>query len=453
MRIRLQILLGVLPVFLVLGLVVATLNYTTRREEIRLALSEEVFTLTVAMSEFLSSDLVRSDLAMLPPHGERLRAPVERLMQENPIRSVRLYSLSGNKSTLSFGEAGDPSTSSPMDGVTFEARREVLYSSVLARADGQYYVGAVAPLKASGKPFGLLLLDIDATPAMEASQKILLHSIAFLVGILGCGLLVSWMMGGLVTGAVRELSRATEVVAKGRYDWRVAPGWLRELNDLSNTFNTMTSLLEEILSKTKRAVIEGEQFRRPEDLAECFSESLWNVGHTRLGSLDVSLLRLGRPGSGDFLGLWQRDGGARIAMGRVLVSGEFEAAVVASAAFALVREEMRIGESGFARANEIFHFKFWDLVTWEPSRSSIEIRSFRFGQAEPTCRSVRIEDGRPLALHSLDAEWARRLELYLRILKGLEGRRLMQELTGILKEPAAGGVIILQTGDNPPVMC
>ena len=95
------------------------------------------------------------------------------------------------------------------------------------------------------------------------------------------------------------------------------------------------------------------------------------------------------------------------------------------------------------RAHEIFHFKFWDLVSWNVSSPTIEVSTFRFGQAEPVHRRVNLERGQVLTLHSLEGEWARRLELYVRILKGMDGNRLAEELAGILKVPAGGGVIIL----------
>lgn len=446
MRIRLQILVGVAPVFLVLGLVVATLNYTTRREETYLALREDVYTLTVAMTEFLSSDAVRAELAEPSSGSSHLGESLNRLMEENPIERIVLRSLDSKHTPLEFGDSSEDAALSRRPRTSMEARDYVLFSPILRRSDENSFVRAMAPLRTTAGPFGLLTLDIDATETVRAQRTILLESLAFLFGILGCGLMVSWMIGRLVTRAVEQLNTATEIVASGRCDWRVQPGWLREVNDLGNTFNTMTSLLEEILSKTKRAVIEGEQFRRPEDLAESFSETLSNTGHTHLGPLTVSLMRFGRPSNGDFLALWREDERARIVMGRMLVSGEFEAAVLASAAFSLIREEIRTGGAGFARANEIFHFKFWDLVSWEPSQPTIEVSTFRFGQAEPVRRRVDIANGQALALHSLDGEWARRLDLYLRILKGTDRSRLTDELTGILKMPAGGGAIILTAG-------
>ncbi len=446
MRIRLQILLGIVPVFLVLGLVVAALNYTIRREETYLALREDVYTLTVAMTEFLSSDAVRAELKDPNSVSARFGPSLNRLMGENPIERITLRSLDATHKPVEFGDSPGDAALTPSPRTLMEARDYVLFSPILQSSDGHDFVRSMAPLGTAAGPFGLLTLDIDATGAMREQRTILLESLAFLFGILGCGLMVSWIVGRFVTRAVEQLGMATEIVASGRYDWRVQPGWLREVNDLGNTFNTMTSLLEEILSKTKRAVIEGEQFRRPEDLAEAFSENLWSTGHTRLGPLTVSLMRFGKPTNGDFLALWREDERARIVMGRMLVSGEFEAAVLASAAFSLIREEIRIGGPGFARANEIFHFKFWDLVSWRLSQPTIEVSTFRFGQAEPVRRRVDIDDGQAVALHSLEGEWARRLDLYIRILKGTDGNRLIEELTGILRVPAGGGAIIVTAG-------
>ena len=442
MRIRLQILLGVAPVFLVLGLVVAVLNFTTRREEVRLALREEVFTLAVALSEFLGSDTLASNLAESKADQSQLRVRLERVMEENAIERIVLRSLDASRPPLKLGEGDSALGISTNPQTVFEARGEVLFSPVLEDPDGQSFVRAMTPLKTGAGPFGLLVLDVDAASASQSQRTILLHSLAFLIGILGSGILVSLVVARLVSGAAQQLSEATDVVASGRYDWHVRPGWLREFNDLGNTFNTMTSLLEEILSKTKRAVIEGEQFRRPEDLAEAFSEALWSLGHSRLGDLDVSLMRLGGAGNGDFLALWEDADGARIAMGRVLVSGELETAVVASAAFALIREEIRVGGPGFSRAGEIYHFKYWDLVLWERSHPAVDVWTYHFGQMEPERRRVTFEEGRALALHSLEGEWARRLELYLGMLDGMDGNARVRELTRILNLPAGGGVIL-----------
>jgi hypothetical protein len=205
----------------------------------------------------------------------------------------------------------------------------------------------------------------------------------------------------------------------------------------------MTSLLEETLLRMKRAVIEAEQFRKPTDLAARFGESLWKPGTTSLGRFRLLAMRFGGLPNGDFLGLWNGEGRVRIAMGRVLESGEMDSAVMASAALRLIDQEIRSGGTGFGKAGEVFHFKFWNLVLWNEEASDLEVLSYRFGQDVESRQRVAINGGPPLNWHSLQGDGARRLKLILEAFRSFREEDLASGLSGILGGPTEGGVVVL----------
>ena len=326
-----------------------------------------------------------------------------------------------------------------------------MISPVIERRDDPWTARAIAAVADEAGPFAVLTVDVDAGDVRALRREILIESLLLAGGILACGILVSWLLGGVVTTAIRNLGVATRVVASGRYRWEAKGGRLREVNDLNNTFDTMTTLLAEILSKTKRAVIEGEQFRKPVHLAETFSRRLWRAEEVSVGNTAVSMIRLGRRPEGDFLAVRRDEGSVRVVMGGVsdFDCEELEAVARASAACALVREELAGDpwKHGFSLAGEVFPFRFWCSLLLRADSTEVEVWSCRAG-GRPRREALRIQPDRPWALHGLGGEADDRFDLYLKVLRGLEPGRLLKELAVVLGESVEGGVLIV--GNREP---
>ncbi len=444
MKIRLQIILTLMPVFIFLGAVLATLNYVTRRDEIEFACQEEVYGTAVALAEFLSSDRVRQELAA----GDRSRfsfvTSVKRVLVANPIGSVSIKDVTDGAPLWTLGEPRVTAVRQKFDGRPLRARENVLFSMPEQQGtDEDGRIVALVPLVTPAGPFALMELELDGSWVLQSRRAVLYGSAALFGVTLLLGLLATGLTGRMIAGSVKDLREATRFVAEGRYSRRVEPGLLGEFNDLGNTFNTMTSLLEETLLRMKRAVIEAEQFRKPTDLAARFGESLWKPGMARLGKFRLLAMRFGGQPNGDFLGLWNVEGMVRIAMGRVLESGEMDSAVTASAALRLIEEEIRNGGAGFGKAGEVFHFKFWNLIVWDEEDSELEVLSYRFGHGVETRQRVPINGGPPLNWHSLQGDGARRLKLILEAFPSFREEDLTSGLSGILGGPTEGGVVVL----------
>src|SRR5262249_27700657 len=88
MRIRTQILLAILPLFVVLGLVSSALIVHAERRELRWGCREEAASLAVATAEFLDGDRYR-DLAAqgsVSPAGAEWRLPFQRILARNQAK-------------------------------------------------------------------------------------------------------------------------------------------------------------------------------------------------------------------------------------------------------------------------------------------------------------------------------------------------------------------------------
>ena len=90
MRIRLQILLTVAPIFLGLGLVAGVLKYTSRLSDVELGTEEELFTLAVAVSEFLGDTGGRSFVENGAPESDPVATALRRVADANPIAYLGL---------------------------------------------------------------------------------------------------------------------------------------------------------------------------------------------------------------------------------------------------------------------------------------------------------------------------------------------------------------------------
>src|SRR5262249_43560731 len=137
-------------------------------------------------------------------------------------------------------------------------------------------------------------------------------------------------------------------------DRQVRAGRIQEVADLGNTFNTMTDVLRDVLTRTRRSLIEGEQFRTSADLARvyvdrCCAPLRLNLGggrvaarHMRTGSSALAAPSgRGPAATGAFYTAFEaRPGAYCAAVGRVRVEGELESAIEASAAAAHLRRAM-----------------------------------------------------------------------------------------------------------------
>lgn len=120
-------------------------------------------------------------------------------------------------------------------------------------------VGGFAPVDLGGLIVGV---QIPKTAAYLTARQLLNNLIAVSLLLLVASAIVSLFWSRRITRSIEQLSNATHVVAKGRYDIQVEATSNDEIGELAGSFNQMASELktrEETLKETQSALVQSEK--------------------------------------------------------------------------------------------------------------------------------------------------------------------------------------------------
>jgi HAMP domain-containing protein len=359
-----------------------------------------------------------------------------------PDRRGRVYS-------LMIGDSGKPAGVRDVEshaGTFLSGDGVAFVSEVQPGPVGQATLTAAAPiLDSAGKRTGILAVETDARGFL-ATMHGLEARIAWIVGVvLLLGTSAALAISGFVTREVRELSRAAVEVKGGNLDRQIQAGFIQEIGDLGNTFNTMSDVLRDVLSRTKRSLIEAERSRTREDLAQAYVEQFWLPLDAAMAGVRVIARHLGARPAGTFYAAVAASDGAYAFVGRVHEAEALDAAVAASAAASLFGQLITSlpPEIAFARATELFSFETLQCLRWTATGDTAEWFCSAAPGAPVTRHAVCLADGAPFTLHTFDGEAASIIERYSRRFADLPIEELLADLTAALPAGAAGSLLML----------
>lgn len=466
MKIRTQNLLTIVPLFLGLALIGSLLMYTVGLNEIRWGLHEEASTLAIAAAEFLDGDayqgLVRRGTA--DPYYARIQDPLRRLLKRNQARRVTAYSPDGEKvvfhlsadtisadtsgasdadseaspsATLSAGVAGEAGL---MEAMT---RDRFLVGAMRYGEGNQAALTAYAPINDSaGKLAGIVGVETDADIYRKSKQDLLTRGV-WLTGIVFLlGILVASLLTRLITREVHALNLAAVEVTAGNLNRQIQAGRIQEIEDLGNTFNTMSDVLRDVLSKTRRALIEGEQFRTEANLAQAYREQFAPPLRASLGAARVAAEHFGARPTGSFYDAFSLPDGACALVGRVGEGASLDAVMTASAARSLLRQDLERlpPEEVFASAGALFPLDRLEIVVWKDGGPA---KAWRLDPETGTARRRELPT-EPILLHTFDAATGARIEQYARLFGHLSPEDLMTDIRIAVSADREGCLLILK---------
>lgn len=202
----------------------------------------------------------------------RQRALLQRVRAANHLRQEQIYTLRPlrpgqlefvvmlqERTFIGDRYAPPPATSAIVQQVLSDGQPRY---TPLYRDENGTYVSGYAPIRDSaGRVVALLEVDYALDAVMtelqaQLSRKLWMPPVALLLA-----LLLSSLIARSITGAVKELVRATVAVQRGDYDHHVAVHTRDELRALGEAFNAMLPILRErfamlrFLPRHTRAVI------------------------------------------------------------------------------------------------------------------------------------------------------------------------------------------------------
>lgn len=272
-RIYGQNLIAIVPVFLAVALIWGFLTHRNIESELLWGNREKTVNLAVGFAESVDSEVFSDDGL----NKEKLLPVFRQLDRWRIIKSLYFYSAAGERLEYHYRPlnateekekteytAGPPS----QNAVQTLMAEGSFYRQPFQISDGSAYSMAGRAVKDRlGNVAGYIAVYTGADRYF-AEYEDLVFKVALLVIVsLGIGILISLIISALVVSRINDLSRAAHRAANGDYNVVLRPGLVQELSDLGNTFNTMSSVLKDVLYKARRALVEGEQFRSARELA------------------------------------------------------------------------------------------------------------------------------------------------------------------------------------------
>lgn len=222
----------------------------------------------------------------------------ERLLGEEPlaIRSAladtptRWFLIDRNLQVVVSDAPDTPLRRDELNWIRFEddAIVQLDYSSFyLFGMEDAETVTITVPLRADGRFAGALQGHFSLAPIREALAGATQFYLFFLLLYGGILLLFGfWLLGKAVVRPVRQLTAATARIAGGDLEPVAVPEGPQEIVDLANSFNHMTTALQESRAKTDHSIASlsqvNEELRQTRDEL-VRSERLVSVGHLAAG--------------------------------------------------------------------------------------------------------------------------------------------------------------------------
>jgi HAMP domain-containing protein len=329
MRIFTQNMTSILPVFVALGVISGTLMYLQLLREDRWGLEQAAKSYSIATVEYTDP------AAYVYSSGDKsnrvarreLNLFIRRLVEYAKVRAVFAWQADGKTlvDSTSSSEAPFPFLK-PKSGVaksagydedfTVPPPTEAIRQELIKKS---YYIGPIEPLGASSgrilayavvrptpihtrsplptaatppdthagagneasatateiaqlrRPVGIVGVNVDASDYVIQVRVLLERVVAIAATIIAIGFVLAAALSRLIVRDVRSLTAGAAAIARGELAQSVTVAHIQELSDLGGTFNIMVEILQNVVAKTRRSLVEGELFRAEAELASAFA--------------------------------------------------------------------------------------------------------------------------------------------------------------------------------------
>lgn len=383
MRIRTQSVLFTLPVFVVLALAVAGLICVFELNETRRALREEVSSLATAVAQMVDRQELRELLGHAKADTGRtlLSRAGARIAEHGRLIRLTVEQPTGTGMALDVGPAaGEPLIEHADEPVALNGA----FASLVLKRDGHVRAAvATAPVyDDAGDWVATVRAVIDAGVLDARWEECLRRTGQYvLVGTL-VGLACALVLSSLVIRPLGVLGEAADRAAAGDLRGAAVPslGRIREMNDVGSAFNTMVSILRNLLTRTRRAVFSAEQAADDERRRDACDRYLWPPASVAHGLVAFEMATVGS--SEGAFGQLTRIGDALYAvMGRMPAGGGMDSALSASAVVTYVVRalEHRDADAVVREAALLFGFECMRVVCARENSSTVH--SCRYDQS------------------------------------------------------------------------
>ena len=266
------------PVFLLVAIVLATFNFSTKKYELIWGLNEELFSITTATSLFIN-------------HKDEL-SKEELIDIQNSLDNIRSYNRVKRFVLLKDDKVMLTSVSENMMPYNSHIRSSTKYAQSDIYNEGEIFlIDAYMPMKNSALA---LVVTLDASYVIAKEKESFEQTIIAVAVITLVGAILSIILTLIVTVKIRNLGLMARFLASGKYESEVKLGKVREFSDLGETLNIMKSILQELLFKTRNSIVQEELFDHDNELIKRYSHSNFGKNFIQNEKMEISISHLGK---------------------------------------------------------------------------------------------------------------------------------------------------------------
>lgn len=318
MTLRLRYHLALLPLFLGLALSSAGLFYVMQRDEISWGLAEESRSRALFLATFLGGRAERtaSDSDVHRPHA------LARLAETAGGMNLQWFVLekSGWRARPLFESPGVDAPAAPTPSIVDQLRlgRAVARHHPRPDAESDISVGYAAVEDERGvirAVVGVATPDIVTRAELRSMRE---TSLRFVVLVMATGFIIAEVLTRRARTDIETLSAGARALVRGDYAhvWRGSA--IRELDDLSSTLGSISRILRDGFSRTRRRFLRAEQMPGEEEIAAAYRQRcLTHLAPAPGTDVPCAIRRVGHISCEDFSGVRQTRTGWHLAVGRL----------------------------------------------------------------------------------------------------------------------------------------
>lgn len=440
MNIRLQSILFIVPIFLGIALAGAWLRLTAQEQELVWGLSEASGSTAGSVAAWLGNDSWRS-AASTPATKAALAKALDTGL------SRRLFVLSLESRELLFDLSKEPVAGKPpLDEEQFRAASggATATSQIVNDGRGHDVIVSLSPIvDTDGKVVALAGTETLADEVRVKREEFMRGAVWLSGGVTLLGFLVALFLSSVIRARIRLLTRAAVRLASGDYDQRLETGLIHEVSELSNTFNTLASVLGDVVLKTRRALVVAEHVRNEDALVAIYVKEAFPAIR-REGSTQILAMPAHQSCAGDFFEVVDSPEETFVVVGRVHASRALQRVKEATAARELCRSLLpSVGpEATYREVSALFELQRWECLLIEKTSGRCTARRLESAGGEPV-KAEMSEAMRPMLVHTLRPQAAELVTEHLRCLKNVPVSDLADEVSSMLRHEKQGAIAIV----------
>jgi HAMP domain-containing protein len=235
MKLGSQFMIAFVPLFLGLALFISAVMYITQLRECRWGLEEQASSLAMATARYLDG--------RFQPDAPAVETTLRRILEWESAQ--RLILVDADHAVIYDTHTGELPPRPP--SWSAEDLTQGYLVTPAQRHGSNLLMRAYSPLQDAAGQRYTMLVEISATPLDDLHRRLLREIAIIMAAALCIGIGLARLLAGRLHHSMRELVEAARQVEAGHYHRAGATSHIREINDLGDTLNTMSSVLEEVI--------------------------------------------------------------------------------------------------------------------------------------------------------------------------------------------------------------